>query len=102
MCFRGKPKREAYKLAGYKAVEPHSIDSAITVILSNDVVAEYVRIRQEEIQRQIRENTNATIERTVRELARIGYQNPKGLFSNDGTLKNIDDMTDGQGNDCRV
>lgn len=90
--LQGKTQREAYKLAGYKATKGASIDSSASEIFSNPKVSEYIKIRRNEIIAKAQYTTGVTVERTMKELERVGFCDPINLFDEKGNLKPIADI----------
>lgn len=57
------------------------------------VIAEVDR-RRAEVLEKVQEETGITVKRTLQELARIAFINPKALFKDDGSLKPIHELPD--------
>lgn len=90
--LQGKTQREAYKLAGYKAVRGEDADSSASRIASNVKVSAYIQYRRNEIILRAQYTTGVTVERTMKELERISFFDPAKLYDENGNLKNIPDM----------
>ena len=54
---RGKERAKAYKLAGYKSVDPSTISSVVSEILIKPNVAAYLKFREAELNDKTREKT---------------------------------------------
>lgn len=72
----------AYKRAGYKA-GGNSAESAASRLLRNVQVAEAIAAAQKERSQR----TLVTADDVLRELARVGFSDPRRLYRPDGTLK---------------
>jgi phage terminase small subunit len=63
-------------------------------LLKNVDVARYIADRSAEVLRIASENTGLTVERTLREVARLAFFDPRDLFDEGGNLKPIHEMDD--------
>ena len=85
---------KAHELAGYKAKTTQARYQAVCEYLNNTEVKKYVEIRRKQIADKIQKQTEATVLRTITELARIGYADPKHLIDETGNLKQIADINE--------
>jgi phage terminase small subunit len=96
LVLSGENYAKAHEIAGYKAKTTQARYQAVCDYFNNPLVAKYVEIRRKQIAEKIQKQTEVTILRTVTELARIGYADPKDLFDENGDLieiKNINEDT---------
>ena len=82
----------AHKNAGFKAKNEQARYQAVCDYLNIPIVRQYVSIRDKQIQALIQANTQVTIERTLKELARLGYSNAKNLLDDNGNMKAVKDL----------
>jgi phage terminase small subunit len=80
---------KAHEIAGYKAKTTQARYQAVCDYLNDPIVSKYVEIRRKQISDKIQKQTEVTILRTISELARISYADPKNLFNEDGSAKDI-------------
>jgi len=90
--IKGNTYAKAHKLAGYKGNTEQARYTAVTVMLRNDDVRQYLETRQAQELAKMQRETSATTIRTALELARIAYADPGRLFDDNGNLKKVADM----------
>jgi phage terminase small subunit len=87
--LNGMTGSEAYAHAGYKA-RGNAAETNAARLLRNAQVAAYVRAVREKATMA----TELTVERTLREIARLAYLNPKRLYDADGNLLPVTELDD--------
>jgi phage terminase small subunit len=87
--LKGTGQIEAHKIAGFKGKNDQCRAVRMNYILKDTKAQEYLRIRTTQIQAKINEITDATVIKTVQEIARIGYCDPKNIFDADGNMLEV-------------
>lgn len=77
--------------AGYA---PKSAAVQASRLLTTDKVRRAVNTHREEVIAKVQQDTGITIERTLREIARIGFFDPRRMFTEDGRPKAIHELDD--------
>jgi phage terminase small subunit len=77
--------------AGYS---PNGADVVGTRLLGDVSVATAIAARRAEALAAAQQNTGVTIERTLRELARLAYVDPRRMFDSDGKMLQIHQLPD--------
>jgi phage terminase small subunit len=91
--MKDKNASAAYKRAGYDA-KGRSADAAASRLLSNvDIQAELLRLEQEALEK-VQAETGITLKRTLLEIARIAYFDPRKMFDSKGNPIAISDLDD--------
>jgi phage terminase small subunit len=85
----GKPAKQAYLDAGYEATSA-SADAAAARLLANVRVQQLIAEHRE----RATAATGVTLERVVREYARVAFADVRRLFAPDGTLKPVHEWDD--------
>lgn len=89
--FAGLSQREAYKQAyNCEKWTDKSIDEKACA-LAKDVK---VMSRLEELTNELKERNMVTVERVLKEYARLGFFDPRKLFNDDGRPKDITELDD--------
>jgi len=100
------PQREAFaaalaqgmtQAAAYRIAYPKSLkwkDASVYEKASVLAANVDVRSRVAELVGQAAQANQVTVERVVREFARLAFSNPRAMFNEDGSPKKITDMTD--------
>lgn len=79
---KGVSQTEAYKLAGYSASDETARRTASVLMTKHDVVARVAELQHKGVQR-----AEASAERIVKELSRIGFSDIRRAFDANGRLK---------------
>ena len=91
--LKDKNASAAYKRAGY-AGQGNSAEVAASRLLRHvQVQAELLRLEQQALAK-VQAATGITLERTLREIARIAYFDPRRMFRQDGTPMNVTELDD--------
>lgn len=83
LVAKGTPSAKAYVEVGYKFNEGNA-----SRLKSN----EKVKARIKELVESGADRAEISIERVLRELGRVGFQDPRNLFSKEGGIKGIHDL----------
>ncbi len=85
---------QAYKTAGFTAKNDHVAGSEAYKLLKDpEIAAEIVR-RRAEVIAEAEKITGVSVARTLRELGRIAYADPRKFFNADGSLKKVTELDD--------
>lgn len=89
--LKDKNATQAAIRAGYS---PATARQTASENLTKPVIAAAIKAANDEMLAKVQEETGITLSRTLREIARIGYFDPRKLFQPDGTPKRIDELDD--------
>jgi len=89
--LRDRNGKRAAIAAGYSA---KTADQQASRLLKNVKVRQAVDSHNAEIIEKVKAETGITLERTLREIARIGYFDPRRMFSQDGVPLAITELDD--------
>lgn len=89
--FAGLSQREAYKQA-YNC--NNMGDNAIDVEASKLANSTKITLRIDQLNGELRMRNMVTVERVIAEYARLGFFDPRQLFNDDGSPKEIQDLDD--------
>ena len=84
---------QAYIRAGYTA-KPASAEANARRLLGNARIAAAIAGAEKEMLAKVQEDTGITLERTLREIARGAFHDPRKFFDESGGLKRITDLDD--------
>ena len=85
----------AYKRAGYTA-EGHSADSAAARLLTNVEVAKAIEDGLAKLRQKVEEETGVSLKRVIEEIAKGAFFDPRKMFNEDGSPKQITDLPDAE------
>ena len=77
--------------AGYA---PASAAMQASRLLTTDKVSRAVKSHRQEVIAKVQQETGITLERTLKEIARIGFFDPRRMFKEDGQPKSIHELDD--------
>lgn len=83
----------AYKRSGYSATGA-SADSAASRLLGNVEIKRLIVEAEAQYIAQVSHETGITLERTLREIAKGAFYDPRKFFAADGSLKPVSDLDD--------
>jgi phage terminase small subunit len=92
LILEGETQAKAYKKAGYKAKNDDFAATEANRLLNTTDIKKYVEIRQDQIAKQLQNQTEASVIRTVQELVCLAHIDPKQMYDENGNLKAINDM----------
>jgi phage terminase small subunit len=81
-------RRKAYIAAGYTHNSMQKVDRCVWAMMKLPHIQAYIQMRR----RALRNKTEASQERIVKELAGIGFLDPADLFDDFGSLRHIQDV----------
>lgn len=90
--LKDKNATQAY-MRVYGSEEASSRANAARLIAKDSVRAEIERLEAEQLAR-VQAETGITLERTVREIAKVAFHDPRKFFSDDGSLRPITELDD--------
>lgn len=85
----------AYKRAGYTA-DGHSADSAAARLLTNVEVAKAIEDGLTKLRQKVEEETGISLKRVIEEIAKGAFFDPRKMFNEDGSPKQITDLPDAE------
>jgi phage terminase small subunit len=89
--FAGLSQREAYKQAyNCKNMKDETIDVKASVLANEDKI----RVRLGELQNELKNRNMVTAERVMAEYAKLAFFDPRKLFNENGTPKEISELDD--------
>lgn len=89
--FTGLSQREAYKQAyNCKNMKDETIDVKASVLANEDKI----RVRLGELQNELKNRNMVTAERVMAEYAKLGFFDPRKLFKDNGSPKDITELDD--------
>lgn len=85
----------AYKRAGYKG-QGHVAESAAARLLSHVEVRASINAGLDDIRKRAEDATAITLERTLREIGKVAFHDPRKMFNEDGSPKKITELSDAE------
>lgn len=92
--LKDKNATQAYIRAGYSA-RGNSAEVNAARLLRNAQVSAAIAKAEQEMLAKVQEDTGITLERTLREIARGAFYDPRRFFDDKGELRRVTDLDDG-------